>query len=238
MNAALISAVDVTLGPEARLTFDSVSCGDSAMAAAVVAPTAVFTSDPALPIAERPSVARDASAADSATYLRFGNLWWDDVALAADIRLAGGTRVVPGPETSADSCSRSDANWGDPRSLTSPCASRVPVIVAGGDLTIGGGVGQGVLLVNGHLVIEGPFFFSGQIVARNGIETLADNITISGAVYAWRAGADSDSTHARGGSVVLTHRTTVRYSGCDAWHGVASWLQPRRVRHYAWTELF
>jgi hypothetical protein len=92
--------------------------------------------------------------------------------------------------------------------------------------------------VSGHLVIAGPFMFSGQIVARGGIETRADNIAISGAMYAWRASDDSTAMHASSSQVVLTHRTTLRYSRCDAWHGVASWHKPRRVRDRAWAELF
>jgi hypothetical protein len=181
---------------------------------------------------------RDSAADDSATYLRFGSAWWNDLASAADIRLANGARVAPSPTIAAGRCAASDSNWGDPSSIGSPCANRSPLIVADGDLTIVGGVGQGVLLVSGHLVIAGPITFSGQIVARGGIETLADNITISGEVYAWRARDDSAATHASPSHVVLTHRTTLRYSGCDAWHGIASWHEPHRVRDRAWAELF
>jgi hypothetical protein len=87
-------------------------------------------------------------------------------------------------------------------------------------------------------VITGAFEYSGQIVVRRGIETRADAISISGGVRAWRAASESTQTHALRGDVVLTQGTTLRFSRCDAAHGVASWLQPRVVRGRAWTELF
>jgi hypothetical protein len=138
--------------------------------------------------------------------------------------------------TSASSCVRVESNWGDPGVPTSPCAARTPIVYAAGDLTIDGGLGQGALLVDGHLLIAGPFTFSGQIVARGGIEMIADNIAISGSVNAWRARVDTVAAHADSARVVLARQMTLRYSGCDAWHGVASWLVPRRVRDFAWME--
>ena len=233
-RGALVSAIDVAIGPQARIVVDS-ACGDTTTAGVVLAPSAALTIDSTI-IGGAPGVTRDAAAADSVTYLRFGDAWWNDLAAAADIRLAAGTHVVPMPATSGPSCARVESNWGDPSSPTSPCAARMPIVYAPGDLTVDGGLGQGALLVDGHLLIAGPFTFSGQIVARGGIEMIADNIAITGSVYAWRARADTLTPHADSARVVLARRVTLRASGCDAWHGVASWLQPRRVRDFAWME--
>lgn len=234
LRGALVSAVDVTIGAEARIVMDT-ACGDSATAGVMLAPSAALNIDSTI-IGGGPSVARSAAAADSATYLRFGNAWWSDLAMAADVRLTAGAHVTPAPVTSAGSCVRVESNWGDPSTPASPCAARMPIVHAAGDLTIDGGLGQGALLVDGHLLIAGPFTFSGQIVARGGIEMIADNITISGSVSAWRARADALAAHVDSARVVLARRTTLRYSGCDAWHGVASSLQLRRVRDFAWME--
>jgi hypothetical protein len=233
-RAALVSAVDVTIGAQARIVVDT-ACGDTATAAVLLAPSVALTIDSTV-IGSAPGAARSAAAADSATYLRFGNAWWTDLAAAADVRLAAGAHVTPMPVTSASSCVRGESNWGDPGVSTSPCSARMPIVYAAGDLTIDGGLGQGALLVDGHLLIAGPFTFSGQIVARGGIEMIADNIAISGSVSAWRARGDTLGAHADSARVVLARRTTLRSSGCDAWHGVASWLVPRRVRDFAWME--
>jgi hypothetical protein len=233
-RGVLVSAVDATIGSGARIVADT-ACGDTTGAAVVLAPSVTLTID-STAIGSAPSVLRDPVAADSATYLRFGDAWWNDLALAADVRLADGAHVTPMPVTSGGSCSRGDSNWGDPSSPAAPCAARVPIVYAAGDLTIDGGLGQGALLVDGHLIIAGPFTFSGQIVARGGIEMIADNITITGSVHAWRARGDTLAVHADSARVVLARGVTIRSSGCDAWHGVASWLQPRRVRDFAWIE--
>ena len=234
LRAALVSAADVTLGPDVRFLADS-SCGDSAAPAIALAPQATLSVDTSL-TGRQPTVLRDSAAADSSTYWLSGGSW-ADLAAKADVRLASGVHVSPAPSTDNGLCSTSDDNWGDPNS-SGACATRVPVIYADGDLSIDGGLGQGVLLVAGHLTIAGPFVFSGQIVARGGIETVADNITISGAVYAWRMRNDSVIARGATASVELTHQATLRFSRCDAWHGMASWLQPRRVRERAWSELF
>jgi len=186
----------------------------------------------------QPSVVRDAMAVDSATYLRIGDAWWSELAAHADVRLAGDVRIAPSPQVIAGQCIEGDANWGDPRSSTSACATHAPIVHVAGDLTIAGGAGQGALLVDGHLSITGAFTYSGQIVARRGIETRADNIAISGVVYAWRASVDSTASRVTTNEVMLMHATTLRRSVCDAQYGVASWQQPRRVRERAWSELF
>lgn len=235
IRGALVSAVNVTLGPAVRvLTDTATSCGAVATAPLVLAPAVTLATDPAMPSSELPAVIRDPAADDSTSYLRFGDAWWGAMSVAADVHLSSGAHVTPSPTVVGTSCALIDSNWGDVNDAA-PCAGRAPTVYAAGDLTIDGGAGQGVLLVEGHLTIAGSFTYSGQIVARRGIETLADNITISGAVYAWRA---SDSTASHASDVVLTHATTLRYSGCDAQHGIASWLQPRRVHARAWSELF
>ena len=234
--AALVSAADVSLGPNVRLLADS-ACGDSSAVAIELAPGASLSADTSLS-GGQPTVLRDSAAADSSTYMQIGGSTWTELAMGADVRLASGAHVTPAPVASGGLCTASDDNWGDPTSSSGACAARVPVIYAAGDLSIDGGVGQGVLLVAGHLTIAGPFVFSGQIVVRGGIETLADNITISGAVYAWRARNDSVIANSTTANVELTHQTTLRFSRCDAWHGMASSLQPRRVRERGWSELF
>jgi hypothetical protein len=236
-RAALVSAVNVTAGPNVRFLTDSAACGDSASADVVLAPDAAFVVDTTAH-APQPVVAHLPAAADSSLYLRLADSWWDDVARRADIRLAPGTHVHPEAIVVGGECTSDDANWGDPNSLMSSCGQRAPLVYASGDLTIDGGRGQGVLLVDGRLMIAGSFAFSGQIVARHGIETLADNIAISGAVAAWRASAHASNSLATASDVVLTHDTILRYSRCDAGHRIASSLQPRLVRERAWSELF
>jgi hypothetical protein len=236
VGSALVSAVNVNVGAGVRFEVDSGACADTG-AAITISPQAQLIIDPLLPVGDRPGARADSVAADSMTYLSVGGASWADLAAAADIRLSSDARVIPVPVVANGRCMKSDGNWGDITKY-SPCASYAPVVYAPGDLTIEGGVGQGVLLVDGHLLIAGPFTYSGQIVARNGIETRADNIAISGVVYAWRGRGETTATRSSSNEITLTHATTLRYSRCDARHGIAPWLQPRRVRERAWSELF
>lgn len=238
VHSALVSAVDVRIGADVRFTADSAPCGADLTSAITVSPGVALAIDPLLPADERPSVRADSIALDSAAYLRVADAWWVELAQRADIRLAPDAHVAPMPIAAGGTCRADDGNWGEPSDSASPCHPRMPLVYAPGDLTIEGGRGQGVLLVDGRLLITGPFQFSGQIVARRGIETRADAITISGGISVWRAASDSARSIASVSDVVLTHATTIRYSRCDAAHGVASWLQPRVVHARAWTELF
>jgi hypothetical protein len=238
LHGGLVSAVGVIVGPQVRFVLDTGQCSDSTSSAVLLSPNATITLDADIPPGTAPSVTHDSLAADSGSYLRIANAWWSELASRADIQLGRDARVAPAPSIVDGRCVATNANWGAPLTPSSACGTRVPLVFASGDLTIDGGAGQGVLLVDGHLAITGPFTFSGQIVARRGIETLADNITISGAVYAWRESSDTTDSHAATNEVILTHTTTLRRSRCDAEHGIASWLQPHRVRERAWSELF
>lgn len=239
VSTALLSAVDVSIGDGVRiLASDSGACADSAAAGLTIAPGAALTIDSVLAGGATPEVRVDSVALDSAAFLRVSSIWWDELARRADVRLAPDAEISPAPVLTDSGCGNGPGNWGDPVDTTSACRARAPVVYVPGDLTIAGGRGQGVLLVDGRLAITGPFVYSGQIVVRHGIETRADAISISGLVSAWRMPSESTHTHASRSDVVLTHETTLRFSRCDAAHGMASWLQPRAVRAHAWSELF
>lgn len=238
VTAALTSAVDLSIADGVAIDTNAGSCIDTVAHALVVAPLVNVTIDSALPANQRPLVQVDSSAGDSASYLQLGDWSWDELVQRADVRLGADAVLSPAPIVDDGACRAAPSNWGTPSDPASPCFGRTPVVYAPGDLTIGGGAGQGVLLVDGRLSITGPFTFSGQIVVRRGFETHADAISISGAVYAWRSASERTQTHASRTDVVLTHGTSVRASRCDAAHGMTSLLQPRAVRAHAWTELF
>ena len=95
---------------------------------------------------------------------------------------------------------RSD-NWGDP-DRAGPCALWLPVIHARGDLTIDGGAGQGLLLVDGDLMIAGGFRFVGAVVVAGAVRIGPGGATITGGVT---ADGVNDSS---GGPGPVVHRST------------------------------
>lgn len=79
-----------------------------------------------------------------------------------------------GPVTVGTSCDlQPSTNWGDPVGLGAPCSAYLPVIRVDGDVTINGGVGQGILLVSGDLRITAPFTFHGMMIVKGAADVTA-----------------------------------------------------------------
>jgi hypothetical protein len=92
-----------------------------------------------------------------------------------------------------------------------------------------------VLLVEGRLRLAGPFLWSGVVIARGGVETLADGVDIAGVVLSGAANATQGGGDA---PVSLHHAATIRFALCDAQQGMTSTMRARAVRERAWAELF
>ena len=237
LSAALVAAGDVALGVDARIDANAgdATCG-GADSAAVLPGGAQLLLDPLYPPGA-PSVRHDSLAADPRTYDMLGGESWQALADRADVQLPPDARVTPLPTLGDGACASAVNNWGDPRRVTppGPCESRAPLVHAAGDLTIDGGSGQGVLLVDGRLHLGGPLLYAGLVIARGGIDTFTDGPTISGMVLSASGALAGQGVPP---SVLLAHRITIRYSRCDVQHGIASTRQARPVRSRAWTETF
>jgi Tfp pilus assembly protein PilX len=149
-----------------------------------------------------PPVAQLVAASDTLSYFAFGELGWSDVVATA--------RPVPSvasptPSSSAGACLTSDpANWGDPgRALPQgACEGFFPVLHASGDLHLAGGVGQGVLLVDGALTISGGARFVGMVIARGAVHAHGSGGRIEGALMAASQGG---TTSAIAGPLTVVH---------------------------------
>lgn len=161
-------------------------------------------------IAGSPALLTDSSAALPARYRAFGPEHWATLASHATIVLPPGSVVTPAPAVSGGNCDRTRAdNWGDP-SGSGACATYAPLVRATGDLRLQGGVGQGVLLVEGDLVLEAGAHFSGVVIALDDIESAGVGGTLLGAVLA------GDARVAAGDYSRLDGATLVQRSSCAA----------------------
>ncbi len=114
-----------------------------------------------------------------------------DSALLAALRTRASIRLPPGavlravqPVVSGGACATNRAdNWGDP-ARAGPCGSWLPVIHAAGDLVVGGGAGQGTLLVDGNLTVGGSFRFTGAVIVRGTINVDTGGASFTGGVIA------------------------------------------------------
>ncbi len=115
----------------------------------------------------------------------------------ATVRLAPGAWMhMPAPIVRGGECATEQpGNWGD-LVRTGPCGSYFPIVHAEGDLSVTGGSGQGVLIVDGNLSIEGGFEFSGAIIVVGDLRFGAGGGQLRGGVRAARvvdAGMGTDS---------------------------------------------
>ena len=119
----------------------------------------------------------------------------------ASIDLPGGT-MTPRPTSAAAACDLADPlNWGDPGG-TSACSDWLPVIHVRGSVVLGAGsVGQGVLVVDGGVRVEGGARFVGVVVARGDITVSGLGAEIAGEVFAAPAGPAAVSRITDGGSI-------------------------------------
>jgi hypothetical protein len=171
----------------------------------------------------------DAAARDSLTYFRPGDRAWAALASTADVVVPPNAVLTPAPATSAGACQVGTTNWGDPGG-TSVCASYYPVIWAQGDVTINGGVGQGILIADGDVRLASGAAFSGLVIARDDIVTLGGGGRILGAALA------GDMRPGAGDYTVVGSGSLVQYSSCALHSAVYASAPLIRVRQRAWAE--
>jgi hypothetical protein len=167
-------------------------------------------------------------AGDTNSYARWGAESWVSLAGRADIVLGSGS-VVTRPAVSAGRCDvRDPLNWGDPLHA-GPCADYFPVIYSPGDLVLrAGSVGQGVLLVDGDLDLEGAEFH-GVIVVRDDLASPRGPNHIVGAVMV----ADARATD----PTILAKGTAIEYSSCLIDRALRGSARLVRAKQRGWAEL-
>jgi hypothetical protein len=114
-------------------------------------------------------------AMDSTTFMQYGNTNYNALAAAATIQLNPGT-YAPAPVISGGVCTNGNTNWGAPLAPNGACGKRYPIIHISnwnGTTTLTGGSGQGILLVDGDLVVSGAFTFYGVVIIRGKMTTNA-----------------------------------------------------------------
>lgn len=147
----------------------------------------------------------------------FGDLELQDMIDMADIRYPNA--IAPSNmEPSSDSnglCETSNPNnWGQPdhdATTHEDCKDYYPIIHSEGNLTLQTGVGQGILIVEGDLSIQGNFVFDGVVIVTG-------SLTMQGTGQG--TGKISGTTIVQGTGLVDTESTTagnamIEYDSCN-----------------------
>ena len=120
-----------------------------------------------------PPVLKDPTLADT-SFTHYGDVTYADLAASANITLpAQNFSSSIGPVTVGTACDYSvQTNWGSPTTPTGPCGSYFPIVrITGDGAVINGQEGQGVLLVDGGLSVQGGFQFFGIVIVKGSLKT-------------------------------------------------------------------
>lgn len=184
-----------------------------------------------------PPVAADPAAADTNTYFKYGDSDWNKLVASAR-KLQKNLYTQVDPRYNADgSCNKlHDENWGDPTRAMNPgkCESYFPTLYAPGDLTVNGNRGQGMLLVNGNLYVQGNFEWTGPVIVRG-----AAHIKGTGGQMAkFTGGIMAANVYLNPDDQTVTGNATVTFSRCALLTVLAntSHAVPARIR--AWSDMF
>jgi hypothetical protein len=203
---------------------------------AVVVPPGATVNDNPGSYGSSPGVVHDSAAADSNTYVRYGSESWNTLTANADITLPGGIYGSDiQPVGTATTCDKSgNFNWGEPirPGAVAGCYNYFPIIYASGSIKLNGnGYGQGILLINGDLEINGTFEFYGIVIARDDLTKGNGTMKIHGAVFAANLTLADPLSWMTGNQDVL-------YSKCAIENALAGSAILVRVTQRHWAQIF
>jgi hypothetical protein len=179
-------------------------------------------------VAGNPQVEEDSTINDS-TLTTFGDATFDDWRDLATKRITGGTRRIE-PSASGGECTQADPNnWGSPLDPTGSCGGYFPIVWVEGDLSINGVQGQGVLLVNGDLDVQGGFEFYGPVLVKGRLSTQGTGGHFQGGVIAANVALDQTS---------ILGNAVINYSSCAIARALEFSAPAAPLRSRSWVNLY
>lgn len=170
---------------------------------------------------------------DSTTFYNYGYTNYSTLTSQANVTLSAGGSYTAAPVVVGGVCQTAGqpTNWGDGNNHNNPCGGYFPIIWIQGSGTtyITGGQGQGVLLVDGNVSMDGNFEFYGMVVVRGTTTTIANStVKIYGALLTKFAnfapnGSGSGSFTVNWSSCSLSQ--ALQSTGVGALNRSRSWVQ-------------
>jgi hypothetical protein len=171
----------------------------------------------------------------STSLTTFGDLTFDELRQFANKVLPPGTYTGIDPVCSVVGCITGSTctygaslNWGSPLAPTGPCGSYFPIIWIDGDASINGNTGQGILIVNGDLSVQGGFEFFGPVVVRQTLRTSGTGGHFNGGVIA----ANTDL-----GAITVLGDAVINYSSCALERSLNSSAAGAQMRERGWINM-
>jgi hypothetical protein len=184
-----------------------------------------------------PATLKDPTLKDS-SFSVYGDVTYTQMAASANITLpAQNFSNGIGPVVTNGACDYSVlTNWGSPTTPTLPCGGYFPIIhITGDGAVINGSEGQGILLVDGGLSIQGGFQFFGIVIIKGSLKTAGGGGNPAhfwGSVMVQDTVAFSDTTNNISGAANLL------YSKCAIVKALNKTGQGTMLRSRGWTQLY
>lgn len=181
-------------------------------------------------LAGSPKIQTDASV-NTSTLTTFGDMTFEELEGLADKKLGGGqTWTGVAPIYSTGVCSKNEVkNWGDPLNPLLDCGDYFPVIWIDGNASINGTLGQGILIVNGDLDVQGGFQFYGPVIVKGTLRTTGTGGHFNGGVIA--ANTDLGQTSVLGDAVV-------NFSSCALMKALTASASAGMMRERGWMQVY
>jgi hypothetical protein len=166
------------------------------------------------------------------TFTQFGDISYAAMAAAAPIQLSGGNYKAQ-PSAIGSGCDKGQpTNWGDGMNPSLPCGNYFPIVHIAGTATLNGVEGQGVLLVDGDLNIQGSFIFYGVVIVQGAIKSAGGGSTDAhfyGAVMAKDVALSTQS---------LSGNATLQYSKCAITNAMQGTMIVTPLKARSWAQLY
>jgi hypothetical protein len=182
-----------------------------------------------------PAVLQDTTVKPN-TFKQFGDINYATLAAMATITLSPGNYKTDASFNGDGTCKKTDLlNWGDGMNRASQCGNYFPIIHltdSTASTTLNGNQGQGILLVDGDLAIQGSYQFYGIVLIRGSLKTAGGGSTDAhfwGAVMAANVDLELNS---------LTGNATLNYSKCAITEALERTGAVSLARSRSWIQLF
>jgi hypothetical protein len=187
-------------------------------------------------ISGQPPVIHDPTLKDSA-FSVYGDVTFAQLAAMATISLPGQNFANGiGPVVTNGACDYTvQTNWGSPTTPGGPCGNFFPIIYINGDAQINGQEGQGILLVNGGLSVQGGFQFYGITIVRGSVKTAGGGGTPA---HFWGALMAQDTVQFADTVNNFTGGATMLYSKCAILKALDKTGTGSMLRSRSWVQLF
>ncbi len=166
----------------------------------------------------------DPNVGNLSTYNTFGTETWNSLVAKANVTANGAN---PSPSGTSTTCTMTSTNWGESlrsASYVAGCTNYFPIVYASGSLSLNGGRGQGVLIVNGDLTINGTFAYDGLILVKGNLKANG-TLDVFGAVMVQ-------------GTTDILGNANFSYSACAVSNAFAGLSTPARTKQRSWAQMY